>query len=66
MRSSMRSKIEASRPHPSRQSRDTLPSTVNEKASLIERIESRSGLRQLSAMAQHKMGTSDYELITID
>ena len=38
----------------------------NEKNSLIERIESRSGLRQLSAMAQHKMGTSDYELIAID
>ena len=38
----------------------------NEKNSLIERIESRSGLRQLSAMAQHHMGTSDYELITID
>ncbi len=37
-----------------------------DKASLIERIESRSGLRQLSAMAQHHMGTSDYELITID
>lgn len=35
------------------------------KKSLIERIESRSGLRQLSAMAQHKMGTSTYELITI-
>ena len=36
------------------------------KKSLIERIESRSGLRQLSAMAQHQMGTSNYELITID
>ena len=36
------------------------------KNSLIERIESRSGLRQLSAMAQHQMGTSNYELITID
>ena len=35
------------------------------KKSLIERIESRSGLRQLSAMAQHQMGTSNYELITI-
>ena len=38
----------------------------NDKNSLIERIESRSGLRQLSAMAEHKMGTSNYELITID
>ena len=37
-----------------------------EKNSLIERIESRSGLRQLTAMAQHQMGTSNYELITID
>ena len=36
------------------------------KNSLIERIESRSGLRQLSAMAQHQMGTSNYELITIN
>lgn len=38
----------------------------NRKHSLIERIESRSGLRQLSAMAQHQMGTSNYELITVD
>jgi len=38
----------------------------NRKNSLIDRIESRSGLRQLSAMAQHKMGTSTYELITVD
>ena len=37
-----------------------------EKNSLIERIESRHGLRQLSAMAEHEMGTSDYELVTID
>lgn len=36
------------------------------KNSLVERIESRSGLRQLSAMAQHQMGTSNYELITIN
>lgn len=38
----------------------------DEKNSLIERIESRSGLRQLSAMAEHQMGTSKYELISID
>ena len=38
----------------------------NRNHSLIERIESRSGLRQLSAMAQHQMGTSNYELVTID
>ena len=37
-----------------------------EKKSLIERIESRSGLRQLTAMAEHQMGTNKYELITID
>ena len=36
------------------------------KNALIERIESRGGLRQLSAMAEHKMGTSNYELISID
>lgn len=37
----------------------------DEKNSLIERIESRSGLRQLSAMAEHQMGTTNYELIDI-
>ena len=36
------------------------------KDSLIKRIESRSGLRQLTAMAEHQMGTSNYELISID
>ena len=36
------------------------------KNSLINRIESRGGLRQLSAMEQHQMGTSNYELISID
>lgn len=36
------------------------------KNDLIERIESRGGLRQLTAMAEHKMGTSNYELISID
>ena len=33
---------------------------------LIERIESRQGLRQLSAMAELKMGNPQYELITVD
>ena len=33
---------------------------------LRERIESRHGLRQLSAMAEHKMGNPQYELISID
>ena len=33
---------------------------------LRERIESRSGLRQLSAMAEKKMGNAQYELITLD
>ena len=36
------------------------------KNDLITRIESRSGRRQLSAMAEHKMGTEDYELISLD
>ena len=33
---------------------------------LIERIESRHGLRQLSAMAELKMGNPQYELIPVD
>ena len=33
---------------------------------LRERIESRSGLRQLSAMKELKMGNDDYDLISID
>ncbi|MBR3747945.1 MAG: DUF362 domain-containing protein [Selenomonadaceae bacterium] len=36
------------------------------KKSLIERIEKHSGLRQLTAMAEHKMGTTNYELITVE
>lgn len=32
---------------------------------LITRIESRSGRRQLTAMAEHQMGTAKYELVTI-
>ena len=36
------------------------------KKDVIDRIESRGGLRQLSAMAEHKMGTLDYEIISID
>lgn len=32
---------------------------------LVERIESRHGLRQLSAMAEHKMGNPQYELIEV-
>ena len=38
----------------------------SEKNSLVERIESRNGLRQLTAMAEHKMGTTNYELVTIN
>ncbi len=37
-----------------------------ENHDLVERIESRSGLRQLSAMAELKMGNPQYELISID
>ena len=33
---------------------------------LRERIQSRHGLRQLSAMAEHKMGNPQYELITVN
>ena len=37
-----------------------------EKKSLIERIESRQGLYQLELMEKQKMGTSNYEIISID
>ena len=40
--------------------------TANDTADLRERIESRHGLRQLSAMAEHKMGNLQYELIGVD
>lgn len=40
--------------------------TANDTADLRERIESRHGLRQLSAMAEHKMGNNQYELISVD
>ena len=40
--------------------------TAPDSADLRERIESRHGLRQLSAMAEHKMGNSQYELISVD
>lgn len=36
------------------------------KDDLIERIESREGLRQLSAMEELKMGSREYELVSID
>ena len=40
-----------------------LPEKV--RAPLVERIESRSGLRQLSYMKEMGMGSDDYELITV-
>ncbi len=40
--------------------------TADDTADLRERIESRHGLRQLTAMAEHKMGNPQYELIGID
>ena len=40
--------------------------SVPDSADLRERIESRHGLRQLSAMAEHKMGNPQYELIRVD
>ena len=33
---------------------------------LVERIESRHGLRQLSAMKELKMGNDQYELVSLD
>ncbi len=36
------------------------------KNDLIERIESREGLRQLTAMKELGMGSSQYELVSID
>lgn len=37
----------------------------SDNKALIERIQSRHGLRQLSAMAEHKMGNPQYELIEV-
>lgn len=37
-----------------------------ENRALVERIQSRHGLRQLSAMAEHKMGNPQYELIVVN
>ena len=39
---------------------------ANDSHDMKERIESRKGLRQLSAMAEQKMGNPQYELINID
>lgn len=38
---------------------------ASDNKDLVERIESRHGLRQLSAMAEHKMGNPRYELIVV-
>ena len=40
--------------------------TATDSKDLRERIESRHGLRQLSAMAELKMGNPQYELISVD
>ena len=40
--------------------------TAPDSKDLRERIESRHGLRQLSAMAEHQMGNPQYELIAVD
>ena len=40
--------------------------TAKDTKDLRDRIESRHGLRQLSAMAEHKMGNTQYELIGVD
>lgn len=39
---------------------------TGENKDIVERIQSRNGLRQLSAMAEHKMGNPQYELIQVD
>ena len=39
--------------------------TAHDSKDLRERIESREGLRQLSAMAELKMGNPQYELISV-
>ena len=39
---------------------------ASDSKDLIQRIESRSGLRQLSAMKELKMGNDEYDLISID
>lgn len=45
---------------------DLVYSHTKDNHDLVERMESRHGLRQLSAMAEHKMGNTKYELIEID
>ena len=40
--------------------------TAKDTKDLRERIESRKGLHQLTAMANHKMGNTQYELISVD
>ena len=45
---------------------DLVYSHTKDNHALVERMESRHGLRQLSAMAEHKMGNTQYELIEID
>lgn len=37
----------------------------NQKADLVERIESRSGLRQLSYMKELGMGSDEYDLVPV-
>ncbi len=39
---------------------------AGQRKDLVERIESRQGLRQLSAMAELGMGSRQYDLVTID
>ena len=45
---------------------DLVYSHHGDNRDLVERMESRHGLRQLTAMAEHKMGNTQYELIEID
>lgn len=45
---------------------DLIFGQTEDNKDIVERIQSRHGLRQLSAMAEHKMGNPQYELITIN
>ena len=44
---------------------DLVFASMEDNKDIVERIQSRHGLRQLSAMAEHKMGKPQYELITV-
>lgn len=45
---------------------DLVFNSIADNKDIVERIQSRHGLRQLSAMAEKKMGNPQYELITVN